>query len=63
MGYYVFTLAFRNGARQAYLTGGAVDFVQYPEGLGKDDVVDVIPNTGRYEHINGPEYYWYLSSE
>src|SRR5579872_1166712 len=31
MGYYIFTVMFDSGLRQAYLTGGAVDFIPYPE--------------------------------
>ena len=62
MGYYVFTLEFKGGSHQAYLTGGAVDFVPLPEGKSWSGVTRVLPHTGR----NDPDlkhdldYYWCL---
>ena len=64
MGYTVFTVVFKDGTRQAYITGNAVDFVRYPEGKGTEDVARVLPHEGRNaEPIRAPEYYWCLYSE
>jgi hypothetical protein len=64
MGYVIFTVVFTNGHHKAYMTGNAVDFIHYPEGLGATDVIDVLPHTGRDAGpIEGPEYYWCLFSE
>jgi hypothetical protein len=48
----VFTLVFakRFGLQkhhQAYLTGNAVDFIDYPEGMNADNVKAVLPHVGR----------------
>ena len=58
MGYCIFTVEFRSGFKQAYLVGDfAVDFVRYPDGLGKEDVVNVSPHSGRdMAHISGHAY-------
>ena len=63
MGYTVFTVVFATGLRQAYLTGNAVDFIDYPEGMDGRNVVSVLPNVGRAHYREGPEYYWCLYSE
>jgi hypothetical protein len=64
MGYTIFTVIFADGSRQAYGTGGAVDFIRYPEGKGPGDVVDVLPHEGRNSApMKCPEYYWCLFSE
>src|SRR5579864_2665906 len=64
MGYYKFTVVFESGRSQAYLTGDAVDFISYPEGFAKEDVLDVLPNTmPNLACIKGPDYYWCLFSE
>jgi hypothetical protein len=47
MGYTIFSLVFRDGSRQAYVTGNAVDFVTYPAGKSSADVVAVEPHRGR----------------
>jgi hypothetical protein len=61
MGYEIFTIVFSDGSRKAYLTGNAVDFVDYPQGHGPNDVVDVLPNVGRESKpLRGPKYYWCL---
>lgn len=62
MGYCVFTLVARNGQRIPCLTGGAVDWVQLPDGLVPGDVVDVIPHEGRDEptHAGTAPYAWSL---
>jgi len=64
MGYTIFTVVFADGSRQAYVTGGAVDFIRYPEGKGPTDVIDVLPHEGRNaEPVSSPEYYWCLFSD
>jgi len=64
MGYTIFTVIFADGSRQAYGTGNAVDFIRYPEGMGPNDVIEVLPHEGRKaELVRGPEYYWCLFSE
>lgn len=64
MGYFIFTVLFRSGFKQAYLTGDGEDFVTYPDGLGKEDVVDVWPHTGRgTEYIECPKFSWCVFSE
>jgi hypothetical protein len=65
MGYFLFTVEFRNGFKQAYVTGGlGEDFVTYPDGLGKEDVVGVTPHAGRdMERISGRAYRWCVFSE
>jgi hypothetical protein len=64
MGYQIFTVAFGDGTEQAYLTGNAVDFIEYPAGKGPADVVSVAPHAGRNSQSRrGPGYYWCLHSE
>ncbi len=69
MGYTVFTVVFKGmipflNSRQAYLTGNAVDFIDYPWRKGPKDVVSVLPHVGRKSRYwNGPKYYWCLFSE
>src|SRR6202050_4467491 len=59
MGYSIFTVVFSDGTRQAYLTGGLVDFIDYPALHGSKDVVDVWPHVGRDANpLQGPKYYW-----
>ena len=64
MGYSIFTLIFSDGSRQAYGTGNAVDFIEYPDGKSQDDVVDVIPHEGRDDpnRKRPVEYIWCLFS-
>lgn len=64
MGYTIFTVAFSDGLRQAYVNGNMVDFIAYPAGKGPSDVVEVLPHECRNSSkIVGPEYYWCLYSE
>jgi len=64
MGYTIFTVVFSDGKRQAYSTGGAVDFIRYPEGKGPGDVVAVEPHEGRgNDPVPNPQWYWCLYSE
>ena len=65
MGYLIFTVDFRTGFQQAYVTGDfGDDFVTYPDGLGKEDVLSVSPHSGRdIAHISGHTYSWCVFSE
>jgi hypothetical protein len=65
MGYSIYTVVFKSGFRQAYLTGnGGLDFVRYPDGLTNEDVIDVCPHTGsRTAYIRGSKYSWCVFSE
>ena len=61
MGYTVFVLEFKDGTRQACLSGNAVDFVAYPPGKSAADVRAVHPHKGRNSrHVHGPPYHWCL---
>jgi hypothetical protein len=61
MGYTVFTVEFGNSARQAYVAGNAVDFIDPPAGLRASDAVGVRPHEGRHDAGPRPiEYYWCL---
>lgn len=64
MGYIIFTLVFADRSKQPYLTGNAVDFVDYPEGKNTNDIVEVLPHVGRDSHPwPGRQYYWCLYSD
>ena len=65
MGYTIFTVVFKDGERQACISGNTVDFVSYPPGKSPIDVVAVIPHEGRRDgsSISGPDYHWCLYSE
>jgi hypothetical protein len=65
MGYTIFTIVFRDGYRQACVTGNAVDFIRYPPGLGPEDVVAVLPHVGRRDDspVRSPHWTWCLYSE
>ena len=64
MGYTVFTLEFVDGSTQAYVTGNAVDFVDYPDHKTASDVVRVLPHVGRDSNPRqGRAYYWCLYSD
>ena len=43
MGYHAFAVDLRDGRRLYFISGNAVDFLCWPEGLGPDDVVAVHP--------------------
>jgi hypothetical protein len=64
MGYSIFNVYFSDGLSVAYGTGNAVDFVNYPDGYGPDDVTRVEPHEGRMDSngLSCPEYYWCLFS-
>jgi hypothetical protein len=64
MGYTIFTVLFSDGSRQACVTGGAVDFVRYPEGKGPEDVIEVLPHKGRNaQPVRAPDWYSCLYSD
>ena len=64
MGYQIFTVSFLDGTTRAYLTGNAVDFLEYPEGKGSKNVLGVLPHVGRDQNPQpAVEYYWSLYSE
>ena len=61
MGYTIFTVEFRDGSRQAYVTGNAVDFVDPPAGVRASDAIRVLPHEGREEaKQRSVDYYWCL---
>jgi hypothetical protein len=62
MGYCVFTLLFNDGSRHAYVTGNAVDFIQYPNGKSSGDIKRVLPHEGRDKADENShfDYYWCL---
>src|SRR5580704_11527702 len=39
MGYFTFTIGFSGGVWKTYVTGNMVDFIEFPPGLSKDNVV------------------------
>ena len=49
MGYQIFTMKLRDGTSHVFVTGGVVDFPDYPDGYGCEDVLDVVPHEGREE--------------
>ena len=58
MGYTIFTVAIFDGERQARGTGGAVDFIRYPNGKGPSDVGGVRPHEGRNaQPVAAPDRY------
>jgi len=63
MGYCIFTVAFGDGSRQVYISGNAVDFIDYPARKGPEDVAAVLPHKGREDQARAkqpPEYRWCL---
>jgi hypothetical protein len=61
MGYTIFTIIFKNGQRYSTYTGNAIDFIDLPNGLIIEDIIDVIPHEGRKNNPQpGPKYYWCL---
>jgi len=65
MGYYIFTLIFNDGSKQAYITGGAVDFIPLPIGMVMNDIADVDLHVGRDDpmRMRSLDYYWCLYSK
>ncbi|HTU51936.1 MAG TPA: hypothetical protein VMF56_15195 [Acidobacteriaceae bacterium] len=63
MGYTIFTIVFSDGDQQACSTGGAVDFIRYPNGKRPNDVAAVLPHEGRNaQQVRAPDWYWCLYS-
>lgn len=61
MGYTIFTVVFSDGERQACVTGGAVDFIRYPNEKGPNEVAAVLPHEGRdVQPVGAPNWYWCL---
>ncbi|MCB9884651.1 MAG: hypothetical protein H6838_04115 [Planctomycetes bacterium] len=61
MGYCIFRVEFKDGQKQAYLTGSAVDFIEAPPGLRALDAVAVRPHEGRQDvHQKALDYHWCL---
>ena len=61
MGYCRFSVQFRGGAQQTYLTGNAVDFITAPPGLATGDAVSVTPHGGtNQDYVPGLKYAWCL---
>jgi hypothetical protein len=47
MGYTIFTIVFRDGTEQAYVSGNAVDFISYPSGQSAGSIAQVLLHQGR----------------
>lgn len=64
MGVHVFTVLFADGSKQAYRSGGAIDFIPYPAGKGPQDIVGVMPHEGRDDSTARDclRWYWCLYS-
>jgi len=62
MGYCLFTAVFKDGSTQAYLAGGALDFIPLPAGKLMADIVDVIPHEGRNapNRLESLDFHWCL---
>jgi len=71
MGYCIFTLELRDRRRLPYVTGNALDWVDFPPDVTPADVVRVHPGegrehfTGRHQapHTQGAPYFWCLYSD
>ena len=70
MGYCIFTLVLKDGRKLPYLTGGAVDFVNWPPNVEPEMVAEILPHQGKeiFEqreadfYMQGAKYYWCLYS-
>lgn len=64
MGYVLFVLVFDDGSHQAYGSGNAVDFIEYPPGKTAANIVKVVPHEGRSSRnrMVPPDYAWCLFS-
>lgn len=73
MGGFFFTLILADGRRLPCETGNAVDFVELPSAVSREDIVDLMPHEGRIRHTGewetgpnilppayGAEYHWCL---
>jgi hypothetical protein len=50
MGYCAFSVELRDHRRLYFVTGNAVDFLNWPEGVLPDDVIGVTPHDRFSEH-------------
>ncbi len=70
MGYCIFTVVLRDGRKLPFVTGNAVDFPNWPEGVSAEMVADVLPHVGRERFIHrrpganevSAEFFWCLYS-
>lgn len=62
MGGTFFALTFRDGSLRYFSAGNAVDFIDWPDGVGPDDVDGVVPHVGRMreDRIESPGFVWAL---
>lgn len=60
MGYCRFTLVLADGNHLACTTGNAVDFVDLPDGVTPDDIVDLLPHELTGQVVEGSSYAWCL---
>ena len=62
MGYCLFKVMFTDGSEQAYSSGNAVDFIDYPVGQSPSTVIGVVPHAGRTDTTrrHAPDYAWCL---
>jgi hypothetical protein len=71
MGYYLFSIVLADGRKFPYVTGNAVDFINLPERVTPEMIVDLLPHEGRSFFKNrkpnfyetNAEYYWCLFSD
>ena len=69
MGYHIFTLILQDGRKLPCVTGGLVDFVNFPSGVSSHMVIDLLPHKGReqlqdekhdWKHTQDSQYFWCL---
>lgn len=62
MGYEIFIMKMKDGTSYVFVTGNIVDFPDFPEGYGTEDVKDVFPHQGReqskQEYRQGRKFEW-----
>ena len=64
MGYVIFSVTFSDGSKQTYASGNAVDFIQYPAGKSREDVVSVqAHDRSDMNYERAQPYAWCLYSE
>lgn len=63
MGYTIATFIFKDGLKEVLMN--AHDFIDYPVGKNKDDIVNVLPHKGQKAPNlkNGPSFYYCVFSE
>lgn len=64
MGYCAYSVRLRSGDKLHFVTGNAVDFPQWPDGISPDDVESVVPHDRGMGQagapLSGANYYWSL---